>query len=278
MQKKLKFLLGVVIIILLALITYFAALPEYIANQYINQVREKGNMLYSGYNKLENSTDNTLVIDPSEGGMPISNEVESLHNLLRENRINLNQFTAVVSEYNPLPYTGFTARATGARALHYKATAFIEQSEETLAKYDELIVFIKRYDATAKVVSQHTEEFNATTDLNVYAGQADRMFSIAEQIRQEIKLFEAIKAPHETDAFKTASVQSFNKIADGFDTVGRGLEIPADETIYEGARQIEEADQTISSLNQEIYSREILSSRTIKSVKELREKLDLIMP
>jgi hypothetical protein len=277
-RKKLKLLFGTTLFILIGLVVYFVILPEFIAQQYINRVHQAASTLRAGYIKLEESTGRAFVNDPTDHTLPLTSEVESLHELLRENRIGLVHFSAAATDYHPLPYTGFTEKAGTVPIVRDKAAAFVEQSNETFEQYDELIGFIKQYNMTANTIGAYTDEFNASLDLNVYAGQSARMTAIAEQIRAETRSFDATITPHEALAFKQASVQSFNQLADGFDVVALGLLIPADEVIYRGAGQIEAADQVISGANQEIYIKDVISSRTIKSVQELREKLELILP
>ena len=277
-SKKLKLLFGTTLFTLIGLVVYFVILPEFIAQQYINRVHQAASTLRAGYIKLEESTGRAFVNDPTDHTLPLTSEVESLHELLRENRIGLVHFNAAATDYHPLPYTGFTNKAASVPVVRDKAAAFVEQSNETFEQYDELIGFIKQYNMTANTIGAYTDEFNASLDLNIYAGQSARMTTIAEQIRAETRSFDATTTPHEAVAFKQASVQSFNQLADGFDVVALGLLIPADEVIYRGAGQIETADKVITGANQEIYIKDVISSRTIKSVQELREKLELILP
>jgi hypothetical protein len=277
-QKKFKLLVATAVVVLFALFTYGFVLPEYIAGRYIDRIHQKADTLRNGYNKLEESTGRAFVDDPTARTFSQTEEVESLHSLLRENRINLDQFSSVAKNYRPLPYTGFTPQARAAHAMQVRSIAFTEQSYDAFLKYDELIDFIKRYDTTARTVERHIAAFNATPDLNVYEGQANRVFAIAEEIRFDIKTLESSKTPHEAVEFKAVSVREFTRIADGFAELALGLQIPADAVIYSGAQKIEAADRVINSQNRAIYARDVLTSRTIKSVQELREKLDLILP
>lgn len=276
LSKKLKLLITLTLLLLTLTATYFVVLPEYAASQYIDRVKGTAKSLESGYFRLEESTGRTLITDPTVQTLDMSREVESLRDLLRENRVGLAHFMSSAKDYDPLPYTGFTNTAKAAAVLQNKAVAFGEQSDQAFTQYASLVDFIKQYDTTAKTIGQYTEEFNATPDLNVYAGQQDRFYAIGTQIRTIAQTFESSPTPHEANAFKSASVQSFRQLADGFDAVGLGLQIPADDVIYGGAREIEAADQTINEVNQVIYTRDILSSRTIKSIQELREKIELI--
>lgn len=274
--RGLKLLITLILFVLFLATSYFVILPEYAATQYITRVEQAAKALEPGYFKLEESTSRTLVSDPTALMLDMSYEVESLRDLLRESRVGLAHFESTSKDYKPLPYTGFTPAARAAVVLQDKAVAFAEQSDQAFAQYADLVDFIKYYDTTAKAIRQYTDEFNATTDLNVYAGQQDRFFAIGEQIRTIATTFESTPTPHETVAFKAASVQSFMQLANGFDAVGLGLRIPADDVIYAGAREIEVADQAINEVNQVIYTRDVLSSRTIKSIQELREKIELI--
>lgn len=277
-SRKFKALITVGVIVLVGLITYFVILPEAIAAQYIERVHRMGSSLRTGYRQLEASTSRTLIDDPTVTEVSLTPDVEQLRNLLRENRITLDKFSLTAKDYHPLPFTGFTTQAGAAHALQTRSVAFTEQSQDAFTKYDELIDFIKHYDDTVAGIEQYLKDFNAHADLNIYAGQADQVQSIADQIRQDIHSLDTAKTPHEAVEFKAASIQAFRQIADGFETVALGLRIPADDVIYSGARQIEAVDQTINGPNQAIYSRDILSSRTIKTIQELREKLDLILP
>jgi hypothetical protein len=274
---KLKLFLTILTITLLSVATYMVILPEYIAEQYINRVHQAANSLQTGYIQLEKSTERAFINDPTLDTTDLTREVESLRNLVRENRINLTRFISTADNYEPLPFTGFTSQAKAADILQDKAVVFAEQSDEAFTHYNDLVDFIKRYDTTAKLIQEYTDEFNSTADLNLYAGQYDRMRFIAEQIRSDAKALETAPTPHEAAAFKTASVQSFQEIANGFDTVALGLQIPADAVIYNGANRIEAVDQMINEPNQVIYSRDVLSSRTIKSIQELREKLEIVL-
>jgi hypothetical protein len=274
---KIKLFLTMLAITLLAIATYVIVLPEYIAGQYINRVHQSASSLQTGYIQLEKSTERAFINDPTIETTNLTREVESLRNLVRENRINLTRFTSMADSYEPLPYTGFTNQAKAAVILQDKAVVFAEQSDEAFTQYSELVDFIKRYDTTAKLIEEYTDEFNSTADLNLYAGQYDRMLFIAERIRSDAKSLETAPTPHEAAAFKTASVQSFQEIANGFDTVALGLQIPADAVIYSGANRIEAVDQMINEPNQIIYARDVLSSRTIKSIQELREKLEIVL-
>lgn len=276
--KKTILLLTVLAITLLALFAYGVILPEYNASRYVNRVHQAANRLRTDYQRLEQSTEQTLINDPDISSDNLVEEVESLRNLLRENRINLAHFTTATKDYDRLPYTGFTNQAKEAVILQSKAAAFAEQSDEAFTQYGQLIDFIKRYGMTAKMIEEYTQEFNSTSDLNVLAGQHDQLYIIAAQIRTNAQQLDTAETPHEAMAFKSASVKSFQQLANGFETVALGLQIPADDIIYDGARKIEATDQEIAVTNQAIYEKDILSSRTIKSIQELREKLDLIMP
>lgn len=276
LSRKFKLLITMTLSILTLAIVYFIVLPEHTAAQYISRVKNAAESLEPGYFRLEESTGRTLISDPTTQSVDVTHEVESLRDLLRENRVGLAHFMAIAKDHEPLPYTGFTDTARSAIVLQNKAVAFAEQSDQAFTQYSNLVDFIKHYDTTAKAVGQYTEEFNATPDLNVYAGQQDRFYAIGEQIRTIAQTFESTPTPHEAATFKAASVQSFQQLANGFDAVGLGLQIPADDAIYGGAREIEAADRMINEVNQVIYARDILSSRTIKSVQELREKIELI--
>ncbi|HEV7952057.1 MAG TPA: hypothetical protein VGO98_01650 [Candidatus Saccharimonadales bacterium] len=277
-SKKLKVSLVMIVFALSVAMIYIVALPELIASQYNTRVRTAANSLRENYVELEESTEQALINDPTATSSDQIQAVEQLRGLLRENRISLERFSSVANDYQPLPYTGYTIQTSTAHALQAKSLAFIEQSNGAFAKYSELIDFIKNYDATAKTVAQYVTDFNATPDLNIYEGQANLMYGIADSIRADVRTFDIAKTPHEARGFKTASVQAFTQVADGFEGVGLGLQIPADDVIYGNARQIEAVDQIISGPNQTLYERDVLSSRTIKSIQDLREKLDLILP
>jgi hypothetical protein len=276
--KKLKILVAMIIITIAALVEYFVILPESMATRYIERVHQSGNSLREGYFKLEETTGQALIDDPAVTSVSVVPQIEVLLNSLREDRVMLSRFAAEANDYHPLPYTGWTTQARAANALQNRSATFTAQIKDAFVKYEDLILFIKRYDATSSIIEQHVEAFNATLDLNVYAGRADEVYAISEQIHAAIKTFDTDATPYEAREFKTASVQAFTQIADGFDTVALGLQIPADDVIYGGAQQIDAVDQTINGPNQEIYRRDILSSRTIKSIQEIREKLDLILP
>lgn len=257
---------------------YFVVLPEIIATQYMGQVHRIGSSLRADYMQLENSTDQALIEDPTTTPTSIVPAVDQLRSLLRESRISVDRFSSVAGEYHPLPYTGFTTQAKAAHALQIKSLAFTQQSDEAFNKYEELINFIQNYDSAAAVIEHYVDDFNAAPDLNVYQGQAQRFYGIAAQVRTTIQSLDKAPTPHEAVAFKAASVQTFSQVAAGFDAVALGLQIPADDVIYGGARQIEAVDATINGPNQEVYTRDISASRTIKSIQELREKLELILP
>jgi hypothetical protein len=277
-SKKLKSFFILLAVVLAALLGYFVILPEASATQYIERVHRAGGSLRDGYLELEHTTGETLVDDPGVTTTSIVPQIEALLNLLREDRITLTRFTAEASDYHPLPYTGFTSKARAAQALKTRSVAFTAQSKDAFQKYEELITFIKQYDAASSTIEQQVESFNAIPDLNIYAGRADEVRDIAEQVRATARSFEGEPTPHEATAFKAASVQAFMEIADGFDIVARGLQIPADDVIYDGASKIDAVDQKVNGPNQAIYRNDVLSSRTIKSIQELREKLDLILP
>lgn len=276
--KKLKLLVAGILLVILALVTYGVLAPEYNAAQYIKRLRHEAQVLQPSYLRLAKSTEQDLISDPNDQARTMPQDVERLRSLLQENRINLKKFSLVVQDYTQLPYTGFTPQAKDAMILQYKAISFADQSNDAFTKYTELIDFIRRYDATENTIMQHVNEFNATSDLNTYAGQYDRIGAVAEQIRTDVQLLDTTPTPHEAVTFKTASIQSFRQLADGFDVVATGLRIPADDVIYSGARQIDEVDRVLNGDDRAIYIRDILSSRTIKSIQELPEKLDLIIP
>lgn len=271
-----KLLITSAAILLLSSAVYTVLLPEYFASKYINNVQQFAYKLEDGYARIEESSNHDLLNDPSVRMDTITQEVETLRNLLRENRIDLIHFASQVEDFKPLPYTGFTAQAKTASTLEQRTDTFVEQSEDALKRYDELIAFMKDYHSTAASIDKFTSEFNATADLNVYAGQSDRMKDVAAQIRSDSQAFEKTTAPIEVQEFKKASVQTFNQLADGFDLFATGLSIPADRVIYEAAAKIEQADRQFYDQNQVVYSHEVLSSRTLTTIQELREKLALI--
>lgn len=276
--KKIKLVFTGILLVILAVVTYSVIAPEYNASQYIKHLRHEAQVLQPSYIRLAKSTEQDLISDPNDQSLTIPQDVERLRGLLQENRIDLERFSRIAQDYRQLPYTGFTPQSRNAATLQERAVSLVDQSNEAFTQYTALVDFIRHYDATESDVMQQVNEFNATADLNNYAGQSDRVYAIAAQIRSDTQLFDAMPAPHEAVAFKAASVQSFRQLADGFDVVATGLLIPADDVIYSGARQIDEVDQTINGVNRTIYIRDILSSRTIKSIQELQEKLDLILP
>lgn len=263
-------------VLLLCALTYTVLLPEYYASRYINNVHRFAHELQDGYTRLEKSSSRDLLNDPTIQTNKITSEVETVRDLLRENRINLIKFSSQTGGFETLPFTGYTRQARIATALQKRTVAFVDQSEDALNRYDELITFMKDYHSAAAAIEKHTAEFNSKTDLNVYAGQSANVREIAAQIRSEAKAFENTPTPHEVQEFKKASVQTFTEIADGFDMFANGLSIPADSVIYTAAARIERADQQLSNQNQAIFSQEVLSSRTIKTIEELREKLELV--
>lgn len=271
-----KILIASASILLLSSAVYTVLLPEYFASKYITNVHRFAHKLEDGYTRLEESSNHDLLNDPAMRIDTITQEVEVMRNLLRENRIDLINFSSQIDDFEPLPYTGFTQQAKTASTLQERTVTFVEQSEDALNRYDELIAFMKSYHSTAANIEKHTSEFNNTADLNVYAGQSARMRDVAAQIRSEVNAFEKTTTPSEAQEFKKASIQTFTQLADGFDMFANGLSIPADAVIYEAAAKIEQADRQLYDQNQVIYSDEVLSSRTVTTIQELREKLALI--
>lgn len=278
LSRHITALLGLSLFIILTAIAYTVVIPEYNAAQYIDRVRQAAQAMQPSYLRLAKSTSQELISDPTDQAPTIAQEVESLRTLLQENRINLEKFTLIAQDYSQMPYTGFTPQAKNAATLQRRAVSFADQSNDAFVKYSALVDFIRRYDATENTIMQYVNEFNATADLNSYAGQYDRIYAVAQQIRDNTQSLDATSTPHEATAFKIASVQSFHQLADGFDVVATGLKIPADDVIYSGAEQIDAVDRTLNGPNRTIYVRDILSSRTVKSIQELQEKLDLILP
>lgn len=229
--------------------------------------------LQATYKSLEESTSLSLLDDPTAPADQIESDLHAITQLITLTRNQLDNLETS-SDLASLRYSGATPSYLHSRTVEHRTTQIIEQSHETLRRYAELVAFLYAYQYTLRPTRTHLNSFNATADLNVYAGRGADMRAAAAEIRADTSTLAALSTPHELSTLKADSLLALESAAAGFEALAYGLDIAVDDQIYTAAKQLEQVDVQLGTLQGTTYVTTVAQTRTVKDIQTLREKLD----
>lgn len=278
--RKVAIITGVVgtFIILMGVVAYEVVLPEIIAKRYIAELHSSAQRLRTDFENLSGGTDTPLLNNP---GVPIEERkfgAEMLKKTLSDSKNHLAELQIKTQSLHTLPYSGYTSTYGQAVALQERSERVILQATDVLNEFSSTITFLESYTSTIDATQAAIDQFNQTTDLSVLTSQSATQRQIASQIRQDADTLQNTATPKDFEAVKIATIRTLQQAADGFDELAGGLELGAEAQIDQAALKIETAGQQLASTDSSSYIGIADQSRSIRSVHELNEKLDLILP
>lgn len=217
---------------------------------------------------FDNPTD-THVLDPKERA--------DIKKAIADSRGALTLFDSTSSTLGEYGYIA-TVFDTYEKAvvLHDKSRVVVSRTKATLDEYDKLVDFLFAYAAGRQKVLTVVDQFNAQTDLNIYAGQGGLLRASAAEIRAASASLGSAPVPSELQQFRAQSMTDFENTAVGFDRLAHGIDIAVDSEIYAAASTIEAAGRTLEAHDQSRFETAVQNSRTLKSVEDIEEVLDYL--
>ena len=278
--RKVAIITGVVglLAIIMAIITYEIILPEAIGKRYITELYSSAERLRTDFENLSGGTDTPLLKNPSAPIDERKSGTVMLKKTIADSQKHLVDLQKKAQALQTLPYSGYTSTYMQALALKVRSERAALQAEDTLNEFSAIITFLDSYTSTIDTTKIAIDRFNQTTDLTQLAGQGEAQRQTAEQIRQDVAKIQQLTSPEEFEPVKSATMQTLLQAADGFDELANGLDLGAEVLIDQAAQKIESAGLQLETNDTSSYIGVTNQSRSIRSVYELNEKLDLILP
>ena len=278
--RKVAIITGVVglLAIIMAIITYEIILPEAIGKRYITELYSSAKQLRTDFENLSGGTDTPLLKNPSAPIDERKSGTIMLKKTIADSKKHLVDLQKKAQALQTLPYSGYTSTYMQALALKVRSERAALQAEDTLNEFSAIITFLDSYTSTIDTTKIAIDRFNQTTDLTQLAGQGEAQRQTAEQIRQDVAKIQQLTSPEEFEPVKSATMQTLLQAADGFDELANGLDLGAEVLIDQAAQKIESAGLQLETNDTSSYIGVTNQSRSIRSVYELNEKLDLILP
>lgn len=281
MAKKKVFVVSSIIIACLiaaAVVAYEIIMPEIIARRYISNLESSAQQLRTSFEELAGSTDTPILNDPAAPADERKAGVKHLQRVIGESRENLADLVDASATLQPLPYSGYFGTYPKALVLRERASHIRIQTDSALRDLDGLRAYLETYATATGESTKIIDTFNQTTDLNTLLGRSQEVRESARQLRAHKTTLASAQAPSDLTKLKDSTINSLEKVAVGFDHLAQAVSVADDAAINAAAKEIEAAGAQLETIRQESYIAAIQQSRTIRSIHELNEKLDLILP
>lgn len=261
-------------VVIVAGYAYFV--PAYATGQYQGEVQAAAHSLEGSFRDLGKSVELPVIANQEAEEKIKQENTEYILGLIDSTRKQLATLETASRTLNPLPYADFLGQYGHAKALKSQTNSFIQQSEDALDGYQALITYLEAFNKAVGGSMAELNDFNQTSDLNSYSGQAEQVRQIADKIRADASELSRIKYPSGRQAMNEAAVRALNEAASGFDDLANGLAVPADEPIYAAARRIENATVQLEKVRSGTDENSLYRSRAIKNIQDLGDKFELI--
>lgn len=262
---------------LLGLVTYTYVIPEIMSHRYSSRVHGVAAELSVEYKKLYESTELSLLSDPSTSIEAKINDAVAIGELIKESRASIAKLDKSSRNIVSLPYSIETSGYKKALVLQDRVRLFVQQSTVALNDYEKIITSVLVYNLSVSNTKSYIDDLNKVTDFNLYAGRSGEVRAIAQAINGQADKFNQQELAQELVPARATSIETFRRAANGFESLAYGLDIAVDDLIYAAVREIEASGRQLESTENVDYVKAVKVSRPIKSVQELDEKLDFIL-
>jgi hypothetical protein len=273
---------GILILIIVSVVAvtaigfYEVFFPDTSASQYQDRVQQAASRLEKKLKTLEDTTTLSLIDDPTAPTNIKQANVRAIKATIHDVQTDIAKLHDASKALQRSPYTGFTNQYKKAEALQEKTQASITQIQDAVGEYAKLVTFLEFYANIQDHLKKEIDNFNKEIDLNIYAGRGNAVHAIAAKIRQDGAALEKQPIPHELTNFRSTLLAFHLRAATAFDNLAGGLDAASDFLIYNAAGDIEAVGRELDTGLQTTYETSIQTSRVIKDIREISEKLEPI--
>lgn len=270
---------GIAVIVLAgAVVGYTVVLPNILATRYLSRVHKMAASMSVVYEKMFESTESPFLSDFDVSVVVRTDNVQTINRLIKESRDDLGTLDKASDDMLVLPYSFNTRQHKAALVLRERVKAFVQQSTTALDEYEKLIVSLQVYNESIRSMKVYIDDFNNISDINIYAGRSAEVRLIASELSRRVDEFEKQTTSEELAVNKAVAIQAFRQAVNGFNNLADGLDAAVDSAIYSAVSEIEDAAKQLELNDQAGYAKTVQSSRIVKNVRELVEKLDFVLP
>ena len=263
---------------LVAILAAAVVYSEITAKKYITDLQASANTLRSAVQVLEGSVDSPLLNDPSASTSTRTADAQKLKGAIASYKAELKDFSVKSEALPSLPYAVHIGTFATAKTYQERSRHVINQTNDTLSRYDETISFLEVYATSLEKSTKITEEFNAIHNFNDYSGQSAYFRQMAANIQKEADALSTQKAPTELLTMKDSTIQNLRQLTTQLNGLAYGMDVAVDDIIYGSVRDIESTNTQLNTLADTTYGQTTNKLRAVQEIYDINEKLDLILP
>jgi hypothetical protein len=276
LSRKIIWWLGVGVILAMTTfgIYYHVTILNPEASVYNSSLQAAASKLKSASAKLADVSEKLLL----EAQQPTLEEklahIEALTTEVQQVRGELALFRKTSEDFRVYPYSFTSSHYQKSLTYKMQSAAIVDQMDEILDEYNQLLAFLPKYFTTRQHVSDALATFNSLVDLNELANQDAELKLIAMSIQQETAILAAAPYPRGFEAIIARSTEHHERIVEGFTALATSLSPPIDADIYAAAYQLEQLSIEDSSLSNAAFDQVLLQSPILKDISSLPEVMD----
>lgn len=264
----------------LALITVLATaliFSEITAKKYITELQSSAGNVRATVKTLESDVELPLLDDPNATSSSRAADAKKIKNAIAACRAKINDLSAESSTLPSLTYAEYIGTFAVADTLKERSLHVINQTNDTLERYDETITFLEVYATSLEKSTKIMDEFNTINDFNDYAGRSNYFRQMSSDLQAEVDTLTAVKTPAELVAIKDSAIQTLQRLSTQINNLAHGMDVAIDDIIYGSVREIEASNAQLTALVEKDYSETISQLRVVQDIYDLNEKFDLIL-
>lgn len=266
--------LAVSVVLASILVSYI--LPRFAATSYTERVTAAARPLKSYYRQLEKTADLPVFGDMGGSYHGQQSDTHQAHAAALDTLDSLAELHRVCSSLPRYTALQVSRDYRQAHVLQQHCASVVEQSLLALHDHELLVVYLDKQLALQHEFSVLTKQFNDTVDLNEYAGRGNELRTTAGQLRAITTQTDALTPPPDVLPVQLTLKDTYRQTAQGFEDLADGIGVALDGPIYSAAAAIEAAVRKNDTQDAAVYSRILDTSKTLKNVRSVNEKLELL--
>jgi hypothetical protein len=274
--RKRSLIVGFVVLLVSALISYGYALPTLAGHEYLKELKRELTTVNAALIRVADTNNLSQFSDPDVSLGSRVDQTAKAKGLISDTRKALDTFNDRVSDLPRLPLVDWYGDYQRAVVKRTHAQRLVLQSHEVLDQYERILAFLSGYTPLQRNLDERFEVIGAVDDFDTMGGQGDVVSAMASAIRADADVLRNMAVPKEFAALHSEALKTFDQAAAAFDRLAFGLNIAVNSEIYDADAEITAAAIKNKTADKNMLVALVDSSSTFLRLIELPEKVDYV--
>lgn len=261
------------IVVALLIVAYAAVIPTVVAKHYLARIDNQEAVVKTKFKKVASGPSANIFENPD---IQLSERQKQLDQAIKDVQDARNSLVELgrSSDLAVLPGNGFAGDYHKAVVRQERVANIILQSSQVLDQYAEILQYLSVYTKFQIKLDGYLDKVNQVSNFNPLIGRGSSMAGIADLIRSDQKLLNALEVPSDFAPLQKGASTTFSNAAAGFDKLAHGLNNGVDSQIYRAVANLESV-----TIKNQVNDKNLLvnlasDSTTLRQVVELKEKVE----